>query len=83
MTQASMIRAKSRFHVLYRVVAIGDQKVDGPWKDFLGKSVTYMEACETVERLKVDPPTNRATYEVKWVYEKLVPQMLKMTGKGN
>lgn len=77
MTQASLVRAKSRFHVLYRVVAIGDQKVNGPWKDYLGKAVPYMVACEQVDRMKVDPPTMRATYEVKAVYEKLVPQMLK------
>jgi len=53
MSQASAIRAKSQFHVLYKLVKAENGKlVVDRWRDYYGTPRTYMLACEEASKLE-------------------------------
>lgn len=70
MSKKSVRKAKSRFHVMYRLTSVNGVPVNGKWMDYYGSARPYMQACEEAE--KVAMPTSRATYEAKVLHEKLI-----------
>lgn len=60
----------AHFRVMYRLTRVGDQLVSGaPWRDYYGRSFTYMDACERAEGLR---GTAGLGYRFKVLHEKLV-----------
>ena len=69
MSEKSKLVQKSRFHVMYiftRVFASLGEKL---WRDYFGRSFTYMGACEEAEKLRWK---YGGKYSFKVVHEKLL-----------
>ena len=62
MSVKSVYRKKAAFRVA--------RMVEGKWVDLTGQSISYMAACEAVERLKLQYPT----CYFKVLHEKLLPK---------
>lgn len=76
MSERNVFLRKSRFRVVYRVTSVGGLSVpykDDDWKQYDGRSRTYVAACEEAERLRGEPRFNPLyTYSYKVVHEKLL-----------
>lgn len=66
MSERSVYKRKAQFHVMFRLkrADLHDQ-----WRDFFGKAMTYVAACEEVERLTSQEGLE---YEFKVLHQKLI-----------
>ena len=63
MSAKSVYRQKAAFRVMYSSPRLA-------WRDYYGKSLSYMEACEKAEALK----TQYSGHAFKVLHEKLLPK---------
>ena len=68
MSTRSKLVAKARFRVLRAVSEGNYEPADCSWRDYFGRSFTYMDACEKAERLRGEG----GAYAFKVTHEKLV-----------
>ena len=66
MSVKSVYRQKSAFRVMYAYRVSGEPV----WRDYYGRSLSYMEACEKIEALKVQ----YRGHAFKVLHEKLLPK---------
>ena len=64
MSVKSVYRQKAAFRVMYAYRVSGEPV----WRDYYGRSLSYMEACEKIEALK------DCGHAFKVLHEKLLPK---------
>lgn len=72
MSVKSKVVAKARFRVMYKLVSVRGRVVYGaPWRDYFGRSLPYMVACEEAEHMR-NSQYGDSDYSYRVLHEKLV-----------